>query len=236
MAVPALYFCAHQDDELLQFSTDIMRHIAAGRPTFVVLYTDGTGSAANAMLNGTQSSGWWGGTHSPASEGYQPLNDAAFSAARTAEFLSSLGQLGVPRENIIVDPLPADQLTTAGLTDYFRRYAQQFGPASFKTHSRHDLSSAHAIAGRALRDLALAGEITDARFFLSRADIMEGTVVGKLTTAATAAEMTRISRAISCYYAWNPVAGSFAIGAHSVHPQFNHFKADTRLRYHTAAE
>lgn len=236
MAIPALYFVAHQDDEVLQFSTDILRHLAAGRPTYVILYTDGAGSNAHGMLNGSRSSGWWGGTHSPTGEGYQPLADADFSAARNSEFLSSVGQLGVPSDHIIVDPLPAADLTKAGLVAYFRRYAQQLGPASFKTHSRHDLSSAHAIGGQALRDLALSGEVGDARFFLSRANLMEGTAVGKLTSAATTAEMTKINRAVSCYYAWNPAAGSYAVGAHSVHPQFAHFKADTRLRYHTAAD
>jgi hypothetical protein len=236
MSIPALYFVAHQDDEVLQFATDIMRHVAAGRPTYVILYTDGTGSAAHDMLNGVSPSGWWGGTHSSAAEGYQPLNDATFSAARTCEFRSSLGQLGVPVENVIVDPLPIADITKAGLTTYIRRYATQFGTASYKTHSFYDASSAHAIAGRALRDLTTAGEISDSRFFLSRADIIEGSTIGKLTTAATTTEATKISRAVSCYYAWNPASGSYAIGAHSVHSQFSHLKADTRLRYHTAAD
>lgn len=236
MSTPALFFCAHQDDEVLQFSVDILRHIAAGRPTYAILYSTGVGSSAHGMINGTAPSGWWGGTHSPAVEGYQPLTDETFAAARTREFRSSLGQLGVPAANIILDPLDNVDVTKANMIAYFRRYAAQFGVASFKTHSYYDLSSHHAIGGEALRDLVLSGEISDGRFYLSRANMMAGGTTGKLTSVATSAEMTKISRAIKCYYAWNPAAESYAVGAHSVPTQWTHFQGSPALRYHTASD
>lgn len=52
MTLPAVYFVPHQDDETLSMSVDILRHIAAGRETHIVLFTDGGNTGARYVING----------------------------------------------------------------------------------------------------------------------------------------------------------------------------------------
>lgn len=233
---PAVFFVAHQDDETLQMGLDIIRHASSGREVYVILYSDGTGSGAHPVINGTVGSGissWWGLAHNTLAEGYLPLSDAEFSAARVKEFKSACGQLTIPPARVIYDPISNDDLTAANLEILIQKYVTMFGAsASYKAHTYHDTHPHHAASGQALLNLYNDGAVTDARFYVSRGDIQQGAAFGGKTAVASSIEALRVKHAVDCYYAWNPSCGSYAIGAHSVHPQFQHLLANNYNRYH----
>ncbi|SEN79749.1 PIG-L family deacetylase [Lihuaxuella thermophila] len=235
LTTPAIYYVPHQDDETLSMAVDIAQHIDAGREVIAVLYTSGAGSAAHRMLNGEISSGWWGGYHNPATEGYAPLDDAAFTAARTNEMKCALLQLGVKPENIHIRPVDDDGAYSYNeVKNLVLEYATQYPGASHKAMSYHDSTYTHADGGRALNDLYNAGVITDARFFVSRYDWNQprpGWIITPTTDQAL-----RVKHAAKCYEAWNPVVNSYAVGYHSVHNQFESMLANIQNKIHRPNE
>lgn len=238
MALPAVYFSPHQDDETLSMSADILRHLNIGRPVYMVLFTDGGQTAAKYAINGkddsgnTYSSGWWGGTHNPEVEGYAPLSWDDVYNARDTEFKSACGALGVPQSNITI--IRTADRTVEGFKETFRSVISEFPPGTaYKTMSPLDTHDEHRKGAQALWELWNEGVVTDVRFWLSRLDIMNNTTTRGYPTTATADELKVIERATRAYKAWNPTAGSFAVGAHSVASQFDALLADPRFRYFT---
>ncbi|SHE66526.1 GlcNAc-PI de-N-acetylase [Seinonella peptonophila] len=238
MPLPAVFFSPHQDDETLSMSVDILRHIAAGRDTHVVLLTDGGNTSARWAINGYNSdtntpvtSGYWGSRHDPAVEGYSPLTWNDIYDARDKEFRSALGQLGVPPSNIHL--MRTTNRTVAGFKTAMQSIISQF-PAntSYKTMSPIDTHDEHRVVAQALWELWNSGVVSDVRFWLSRLDVQNGVTGGSYQTAATtSAELAKIEKATRAYKAWNPAAGSFAVGYHSVPTQFEALLADPKFRY-----
>lgn len=237
MTLPAVYFVPHQDDETLSMSVDIIRHVAAGRETHIVLFTDGGDTGARYVINGYNentgqpvTSNWWGSRHDPAVEGYTPLTWNDVYDARDKEFKSALGQLGIPPSNIHI--VRTTNRTVAGFKATFMQFINQF-PAgtAYKTMSPVDTHEEHRRGAQALWELWRDGFVSDVRFWLSRLDIMNGSTQGQLTAATTTAEYKKIEQATRAYRAWNPAAGSFAIGYHSVASQFEALLADPKFRY-----
>lgn len=234
MGRPAIYYVPHADDETLSMAVDILQHVEAGREIIIVLYTDGTGSFVHDALNGQQDSRYWGGYHDPAIEGYQLLSDEDFSNAWTREFESALGQLGVKPENIHLRFVNQDGYSYDKVKDLVREYEARYPTAGHKAMSYYDSSYTHADSGRALNELYNDGVITDARFFIARADwadLQPGWII-----SANDEQKVKIRRAARCYEAWNPSAGSFAIGYHSVSDQFDAMVAIPQNKVHRPNE
>lgn len=218
---PAVYFCPHQDDEVLTLSLDIIKHISAGRPVYIVLYTTGNSTGAINALNGTVVSSWWGVLHNPTFEGYSPLTPIDIQTARNTEFKTACTILGIPQTNIIYDQLEDTDVTVANLKTLFMKYVAQFGvTASYKTMSKYDTQIQHTLGAQALLELYNEGVVSDVRFWVSRYDIMTNTTVGRQISAPTTSELDTIKRACKAYCAWSPLNGSYAIGHHSVATQF----------------
>jgi hypothetical protein len=232
---PAIFFIPHQDDETLSMGVAITQHLDAGREVIAVLYTDGAGSVAQKILNGEAGSSWWGGTHNPVTEGYNPIDNQKFSEARINELKSALMQLGVKAENIHIRNLASDgTLTLDEVKSLVLEYAQNYPGASFKAMSQHDGSLSHSLSGQALVDLYNQTAVTDVRLYVSRNDWTRVTV-GSTVTANTS-QAFRIKKAAFVYQAWNPAVESFAIGYHSVSPQFNSMLANIQNRQHTPTQ
>lgn len=238
MAVPAVFISPHQDDSLLSMSVDILRHLAAGRPTHVYLVTDGGNTGARWAINGYNSdtstpviSSYWGSRHDPAIEGYAPLSWADIYDARDKEFKTECGALGVPPENVHI--IRTATRTVAGFKAVLADIASQYpSNTDYKTNSPIDTHSEHRVIAQALWELWEDGVIIGARFWLSRLDIMNGVTGGSyLTGVTTATELLKIKQATHAYKAWNPAAGSFAVGYHSVPTQFEALLADPKFRY-----
>jgi Cu/Ag efflux protein CusF len=231
----AIFYLPHQDDETLSMGVAITQHLDAGREVIAVLYTDGAGSVAQRILNGEVGSSWWGGSHTPVTEGYNHIDNQKFSEARNNELKSALMQLGVKAENIHIRNLSEDEtLTLDELKTLVLEYEQKYPGASHKAMSQHDGSLSHALSGQALVDLYNQKGITDARLYVSRNDWTRVTV-GSIVTPNTN-QAFRIKKAAFVYQAWNPAVESFAIGYHSVSPQFNSMLANIQNRQHTPAQ
>ncbi|TCS92601.1 PIG-L family deacetylase [Hazenella coriacea] len=235
MTIPAIYYIPHQDDETLSMAIDIIKHVGAGREVICVLYTSGRGSVAQKVINGELSSGYWGGTHNPDLEGYARLNDAAFTEARNNEFRSALGQLGVKPENIHICPLDLEgTFNKDSVKQLMLEYMAMYPVSGHKTMSYHDGSISHAWAGQALNELYNEGKTLDARFFIARADWAKS-LPGVIYTA-TDDQKKKIQKAARVYEAWNPVAGAFAVGYHSVPAQFQEMLVNPQNKIHKPNE
>lgn len=243
MPLPAVYFSPHQDDETLSMSVDILRHIAAGRDTHVVLFTDGGNTGARWSINGYNSdtstpvtSSWWGSRHDPTVEDYTPLTWSTTYDARDTEFKSACGALGVPPYNVHI--IRTTNRTVAGFKATMQSIINQFPIGTgYKTMSPIDTHAEHRVGAQALWELWNDGVISDVRFWLSRLDVMNGVTAGSyLTGTTTATELKKIEQATRSYKAWNPAAGSFAVGYHSVASQFDSLLADPKFRYFTPTQ
>jgi hypothetical protein len=225
---PAIYYCPHQDDETLSYSVDILNQLAAGKRVIVVLYTNGSGSRAQKVINGKEYSTYWGGTHHPSKEGYVPLTDEQFIQARMNEFRCACYQLGIAPSDVIVD-FP-ERIDVAGLKKLISKYETIYPGASHKAMSYYDRFPPHAISGQALNELYNEGVVSDARFFISRYN-WEKPGPGDISTA-TPNQAQTIKHAVEPYHAWNPLVGSYASGFHSVPEQFNDYLAYPQNKIH----
>ncbi|KUH38377.1 MULTISPECIES: PIG-L deacetylase family protein [Streptomyces] len=215
---PMIVYTPHQDDETLWGGIVIAHHVLAGRQVHLVLGSDGATSRMRHALNGEADNGWWLSYHYPEREGIPaPLSEQQFAEARDRELLQAARQLGVPRDRVhlrVAERGPA--LTVADAERLILAYEAQYPGAGHWTTHWTDPDATHAALGTALRNLRLAGHVTDARWLVRRSQIT--TVAGAVrydagTYTATATDMARA--AARCYAAWCPPE-SYAIGAHSV--------------------
>jgi LmbE family N-acetylglucosaminyl deacetylase len=243
MLSPAVFFSPHQDDELLSMGPDILRHLAAGHDTHVVLMTEGGDTSARWSINGYDSetgrpvsSGWWGGRHDPALEGYAPLTWDDVYDARDREFRSCLGALGVPESNRNL--LRTPDRTVPGFKETIRGVLMQFPAETIcRTLSPLDTHDDHRAIAQALWELWDEGVVSDAAFWLSRFDLIKERVGSShLSPATTDAELKTIEQATRAYRAWNPSAGSYAVGYHSVPGQFSAMLSNPEFRYFTPTQ
>src|SRR6185369_15838817 len=111
-----LWVWAHPDDETIAAGLALRQHLEAGRDCYVLLATRGEASGVRDQLNGVGTNSTWGMPHVPAAEGYAPLSEADFGAARIAETLGALTILasGTGRAAPLLDAgLPDGAVTKA---------------------------------------------------------------------------------------------------------------------------
>lgn len=209
----------HQDDMVLWMGQVIAHHTLVGREVHAVLGTDGSTSAMRDALNGVDPNGWWGGYHYPDREHIPaPLSPADFAAARDREMLQECAQLGIRPENIHLrtDTRSANLTVDQAKTLILSFEALTPGAGHYTTHWT-DPDPNHSALGTALRQLALAGQVSDARWLVRRSQI--GSVAGAteyVVPSAYAAQAKQMVRcAVRCYGAWAPPE-TYAIGYHSV--------------------
>lgn len=212
-------YSAHQDDETLWSGQIIAHHTLVAREVHIVLGTDGSTSAMRDALNGLDSNGWWGSFHYPVREGIPaPLSTTDFAAARDREMLRAAVQLGVSTDRVHLRTtertanITVDQAKTLILANE----TATPGAGHYTTHWT-DPDPNHSALGTALRELALAGSVSDARWVVRRSQI--GTVPGAteyVVPSAYAAQAQHMAVcAARCYGAWAPPE-SYAIGRHGV--------------------
>ncbi|MEU2181224.1 PIG-L family deacetylase [Streptomyces thermolilacinus] len=216
---PFFFYTGHQDDESLWAGQVIAHHALVGRQVHIVLGSDGSTSAIRHALNGQESNGWWGSHHHPAREGIPaPLSYAAFAEARDRELLRAAALLGVPAERVHLRVAERSSAITVAEAErlILQHEALHPGAGHYTTHWT-DPDPTHAALGQALRNLVVAGTITDGRWVVRRSQI--GKVAGAVeyvvpsTYAAQARHMARA--ACRAYGSWAPPE-SYAIGRHSV--------------------
>lgn len=214
------FYTPHQDDETLWAGKVISHHCQVGRDVRIKLATDGSTSAIRDALNGVTPNGWWGGYHYPSREGIPaPLSPADFAAARDRELIQAARALGVTPDR--VDLRLADRganITVAQAKTLILAQEAAYPASGHYTTHWTDPDPNHAALGEALRELALDGSVTDARWVVRRSQI--GSVAGAVEYVVpspydTVAKFMTLA-ATRCYGAWCPPE-AYAIGEHSVH-------------------
>lgn len=234
------FFVAHQDDEVLTMGGGIAHHVQYGHDVHVFLATDGSASGARFKLTGDTFCSWHDRFHDPIEENFSDSfeSEESFAAARTIEFIEACSFMGVPVANIHEDlPLRAKdgELTVAQAETFIETYVNEYGIERVKTHTEHDTHSDHANLGKALRNLADAGKVTDARFYVKRRN-WESTP--ETLSDEIPPEPNYVSGGADIYMRWNPEAlrtgkASYGIGYHSVPSSFDALLEDIRSKYHT---
>lgn len=231
LTTPAIFYVPHQDDETLSMSVDILNHIAVGWRVIMVLYSDGGASTAINYINGTASSTYWGGIHTPSTEGYTALTNQQFIDARNNEFIQACLELGVASADIHLEPIGVNEsVDLTSMQNLILRYKGLYPGSIHKAMSYHDTHPVHQVGGQALLNLYNAGQVSNARFYVSRADWSTLTIGSTVT--ATAAQKTTITHAAHPYSAWLPLLGAYAVGYHSVYDQFGEVLANPQNRIH----
>lgn len=225
-----LFAFAHPDDETLAAGVAIAEHIAAGHDVHVLCLTTGLGSGVLEVLNGTGVNAWWGLQHNPAAEGYEPLTEEQFVAARRAELAAAVNCLG-PVTVHLADLIAVTPATVQLAIESCADAIATTGPILLKTHSHLvETHPDHIAAGLAAVNLKATqpSRFGDLRHYIlprywdtdvkANRDML-ALVVEKWDLPATAEIKTRARNAALCYTAWHPPY-SFAIGQHSVPDMF----------------
>lgn len=238
MSRPAIFYAPHADDETLNAGITIAEHVAAGRPTHVVLMTHGRVTGALDMINGVTLSGYWKIMHDPSLEGYSTLTKADLEQARIREFHNACAQLGVPASNRHIEYLDdpsspgGESMTKAEAKAVIQNYIAAYPDADHFTMSYHDVHPDHAACGEALIELYNDGEIEyNVRFLISMQtrntyESNGQTPPGWKDTPTNSTITNRLTNACRCYAAWSPTVGSYAVGYHSVFGQFDKLLTD----------
>lgn len=221
----ALYFSAHQDDEILEDFGGIMQDIRNGKEVHVVLVTDGSSSGIyKELLN----------------EGYELTIDD-FVAIRDSEFVNALVSIGVPRENIHI---PSDRLEDGTLSDererlkdFIKYWVDAFPGAAVRTHSPKieeiENHPDHYTIGEVCCELQDEGSIKELRLFVDRWHIAEYEAVEGLELFELPAygklindEAERLDGAVRAYVDIDIEEGKYGVGGRSVPGYWEQLQAE----------
>lgn len=226
-------FCPpHADDEVLQMGVEIGRHLTAG---FHVIVAAGSRSSMTSALDLFDGSGTTCGWHHLVHPHYLDTHDQ-MSFVRLAEQRSAVEQLGAHE----YEAGTADDGTLT--VDYWRDFLltregrlaagdSLFVPTPWETTGGVG-NPDHGNAGVALKQLLVEGHFAGvncrysvfSRYWSTAGCPGNGASYPGVVTRGPAndAEKYRLLAAADCYRAYNPAAGSYAIGWwHSVPGDFN---------------
>lgn len=224
MNSPAIFYSPHPDDEALGMAGAIREHKEAGRPVYLVLLTNGINSGMLNILNGETFCEWHKIYHHCA------LTMEQMMWGRKVEFAASARCLGVDKVFIVEDGQGLDDCEAYehydrfvdSVTDIIREFETKFPGASHKLISgnldiypdgtKNPTHQACWDAAMRLRD-----QITDFRFYrvyVYWKPEKERTSDYQLTLKPDWKAAKRA--ALRQYKLFNPRAGRFAVGYHSV--------------------
>jgi LmbE family N-acetylglucosaminyl deacetylase len=236
---PWILVVPHPDDEVLGAGVTIAEHVAAGRDVQILLLTRGTNSGARDKINGDRWSPWWGVAHDPVAEGYTPLDQDQFGAARFSELVVALSCLGVGSTQIHEVGLLDGQVTVAAVKTAIAGLVAQLGSASPGVYAPSfvvDDNADHRAGGQALRELGTENPTlyADRRWYILPAYWSDSrlTQVNEFWDYPTdTAISNRARNACRANGAWHP-PDSYAIGYHSVDTMFAAIDTNPRSLLH----
>ncbi len=230
-----IYFVPHQDDEILTMGISIAMGVKNGFDVYVVLCTDGSRSRIRTVLNDGSICEKCLNRH------VFPLSLEDFIAARDREFLSSCADLGVKRNNIIIEEnrIKDGNLTEENARKIIVKYLDLLGRDSYVgTMYPNDASIQH----HDHRNLGLAALKLKNEGKIGRLELMEEPYVVKEVNHNPADEPkkikaradieSRLENAISEYSLFNPSKGRYAVGYHSVTNELELLKEEKTLYSH----
>lgn len=240
---PAIFYIPHQDDEAIGMAGTILQHKAAGRQVFVVLLTDGGNDALREVMNQDVCRL---GPACPAPGGRHGLRWAEDGddvvRGRTAEFLRSVGHLGVDRVFTTgLHDTPYGDPADAPGTPRYDAFVARVEAVVRSFARRHPHASHRFVAGwldgnlthKACSDAAfnVRDEIEDLGF--NHVYTYAKDPVGERARSSTVLHlpqrwMAAKRRAIASYRVWDPANGFYALGYHSVPPWLDNAATDPR--------
>jgi LmbE family N-acetylglucosaminyl deacetylase len=215
------------------------RLITAGHPVYSIITTDGSGSVARLILNGTDRKGrpalsvFKKRILNPYKEGYIPLNKQNFSTARNHEYFESMQAIGVPEDHIwfanpggltaTANPVFIDgSLTKELATEVIQSVYDQIGDgiylavASDKDETTYQ-NRDHLAIEQALKEFNRISE----RYYFGDKEYPSQTIV------LSKDEQKAKQSALKAYATWDPKKGRFAVGEHSVPEMLRRWRTDT---------
>ena len=222
------YFSPHQDDELLNLGAALCRDIDAGREVFCVLCTDGGASGARRLLGDGGSCRWHDGAH-----GY-PMTGAAFTAARDREFTESCMAMGLRADHIVIPAgrAPDGRLTEAHAAAIMCGAIKDFPPERVAIKTLAEVAwkkqnPDHTAVARAALRLRSEGRCAVAEEYLETI-LFPAPEEYRIPETVTPDETRRkrLLAAAESYCRWQPEAGRFAVGFHSVADEFLAFREE----------
>ena len=241
-----VFYAPHPDDELLSFGVIASEYVALGYEVIYVLLTSGSTSTAIKLINGELASPGNGtrfvykGLHNPTAAGYTPLTIEEVGRARVTEFKSSAGEMNISPDRVhTFDLLKAGDLTPEDVAPAMREIVALYPKAIHWTMSTIDLHPHHRAAGEALRVIGQESGLLTA-YTISRTtwEVLSGerakantTIPSTFYFKPTADRMQRVRNAALTYNAWNPQAGSYAVGYTSVPKQFEDLDSKSDAQY-----
>jgi LmbE family N-acetylglucosaminyl deacetylase len=241
-----VFYAPHPDDELLSFGVIASEYVALGYEIIYVLLTSGSTSTAIKLINGELASPGNGtrfvykGTHNPTTAGYAPLTVEDIGRARVTEFKSSAGEMNVSPDRVhALDLLKDNELRTENVVGAMQKFVALYPDAVHWTMSTIDIHPHHRAAGESLRQIA---ETTPLRTAYSISRTTWDALAAERAKATTelpttyffkptADRMQRVRNAALTYNAWNPQAGSYAVGYTSVPKQFEDLDVKSDAQY-----
>ncbi len=231
-----VFYSPHPDDEVLSFGLIASEYVALGYELIYVLLTSGSSTAAIKLINGEVTSPGsvnrfvFKGKHDPVLSGYAPLSVADVGNARVVEFRSAAGEMLLKASNVYLrDLLVNDELPIESTVAVINEMTSLYPNAIHWTMSTMDIHPHHRAAGEALRQATAATSIKTG-FALSRTtwdqvkkqhELKNLEVPGTFFFKPVSDRLQRVRNAALPYFAWNPLAGSYAIGYSSVPKQFD---------------
>jgi LmbE family N-acetylglucosaminyl deacetylase len=241
-----VFYSPHPDDELLSFGVIASEYVALGYEIIYVLLTSGSTSTAIKLINGELASPGNGtrfvykGTHNPITAGYTPLTVEDIGRARVAEFKSSAGEMNVTPDRVHTFNLLKDNnLKVEDVVGAMLEVVALYPEAIHWTMSTIDIHPHHRSAGEALRYISDGTPLRTA-YAISRTS-WDALSLAKSKPASNLPEtyffkpvsdrMQRVRNAALTYNAWNPQAGSYAVGYTSVPKQFEDLDVKSDAQY-----
>ena len=241
-----VFYSPHPDDELLSFGLIASEYIALGYELIYVLLTSGSSTTAIKLINGELQSPGNGtrfvykGKHDPIVSGYAPLSIADVGKARVTEFRSAAGEMLVSASSVYCyDLLVDDVLSTESVLAVMNEMSSIYPNAIHWSMSTMDAHAHHRAAGEALRQLTATGKVK-AAYAISRTtwdqvkkqQLLKNPDVPTTFFIKPAADrLQRVRNSALPYNAWNPIAGSYAIGYSSVPKQFEDLETLANAQY-----
>ena len=241
-----VFYSPHPDDELLSFGPIASEYAALGFELIYVLVTAGSTTVARKLINGELNSPGNGtrfvyrGRRDPIVSGYQILGEAEVGRARTIEFKSAAGEMGVHPDKISCnDLLENNEIPLNACKDLIKQTIAKYPNAIHWTMSTLDVHPHHRTIGESLRSISETTQVLTA-YAISRVgwdqitnqQALQNTSIPQINHfKPEQSRVQRIRNAALTYNAWNPAANSFAIGYASVPSQFENLESQGDSKY-----
>jgi LmbE family N-acetylglucosaminyl deacetylase len=241
-----VFYSPHPDDELLSFGPIASEYIALGYELIYVLVTAGSTTVARKLINGELTSPGNGtrfvyrGRRDPIVSGYQILGEAEVGRARTVEFKSAAGEMGVHPDKIsCYDLLENNEIPLNACKDLIRQTVAKYPNAIHWTMSTLDVHPHHRVIGESLRSISETTQVSTA-YAISRVGwdqitnqqtLLNSSIPNIFHFKPVASRVQKVRNAALTYNAWNPAANSFAIGYASVPSQFEDLENKGDCKY-----